>query len=242
MTAASVSTHSSKQTMRRRDSMCEVVGLVAIVSGLVIGTAAQAQEGGQPDPNKCRQAAHVLRAYDQAVVRSRGQANQGSGKAEQRQLAAARLLSCGPVGGVEAAFTIRLTRTLSDPTTLEELVGPFRSFRDTAVVNAAVEIATDASASVPARLFALRTMWVIQTGKFWMVYDELVPRQEAPDAQPTARCGQGLQVADATPSWRIGSAPPAGFEAELQAVARRLRADLAQPLEVRAAALCVLLP
>ena len=190
----------------------------------------------------CRHAAQVVRAYDQAAVRNGGHASQGSGKAEQRQLAVAQLLSCGALGGIEAAATIRSTRKFADPVLLDELVGPFRNFRDTAVVSAVMSVASDAFASVPARIFALRTMWVLQTGKFWVGYEELIPRRESPNEALITTCGRGLRVADGKPSWNVGVAPAADFESGLRTLATQLKADASQPVEVRAAASCVLYP
>ena len=213
-----------------------------VLAGFAGITPARAQGLDQTDTVICSQAAQVLRAYDEAAVRSGGHASQGSGKVEQRQLAVAQLLNCGALGGLEAASTIRSTRKLTDSALLYELVGPFRNFRDTAVVNAVMTVAADASASVPARVFALRTMWVLQTGKFWMGYEELIPRRESPNEAPVTTCGRGLRVADGKPHWNIGVAPAAGFESALRTLATQLKADASQPVEIRAAASCVLYP
>jgi hypothetical protein len=200
--------------------------------------------GAQSDQtaDDCSRAATLVRAYDEAAVNAGGHADQGQGKMEQRQIAAARMLSCGALGGVTAASTIRATRSLTDTTALEELVGPFRYFRDTAVVNAVVGVATDPAASVEARVFAIRAMWVLRTGKIWIFYGQMLPTAESTPANPLAACDDGVLMSHDTPFWSDGVAPPAGFEAQLLALANQLMADTSQPMAVRAAATCARRP
>lgn len=219
-----------------------LLGVALVLASVSRGTDILAQDISEAKAQECQKAAQVVWAFDQAAVRSGGVASQGSGKLEERSLAVGTLLGCGALGGRAAAATIRLTRTLSFSGGLTALVLPFRSFRDTAVISAALEVATDASASGDARVAALHTMWIVQTGKFWLGYDEMVPRPKSVDEWQLPRCGQGVQVAESAPYWEIGAEPAPGFGAELQAVAKRLRADPSQPAEVRAAALCVLIP
>ncbi|MHB1311828.1 MAG: hypothetical protein ACYC3L_07400 [Gemmatimonadaceae bacterium] len=242
MIPVSMFSSSLKSRSARDISPRAVMSVIAVLLGLTGTAPARAQELGGDAAKRCSQAAQVLRAYDEAVVRSGGHANEGGGKAEQRQLAVAQLLSCGALGGAEAASTIRLTRALADPAMLNVLVGPFDNFRDTAVVSAVMTVAADASASVPARVFALRSMWVLQTGKFWVGYEELIPRRASPGDASVATCGRGLRVAEAKPTWSIGAEPKAGFEVALRALAQKLKADATQPVVVRAAAGCVLYP
>lgn len=242
MTPASAASVLPTARTVERGALRSLLGVAVVLAAFTGGPSARAQGTDSTDATKCRQAAQLVRAYDQAIVRSGGQASQGQGKAEERQIAAARLLRCGAFGGIEAAATIRVTRALTDPAMLNELVGGFGSFRDTAVVNAAMEVAADASASVPARVFALRTMWVVQTGKFWLQYEELIPRKIFSDAAPFPTCGHHLVVSEGKPIWDVGVAPPAGFESALRTLAERLKSDVSQPAEVRAAASCVQYP
>lgn len=233
----------------RRDSLVWqatyhiALGLASImVSGPLAGIV-MAQEARSADEQSCAKAATIVRAFDQAIVRSGSLASEGPGKLEERSYAVARLLGCGAIGGHAGAESIRTTRHLTDRDAIVALTSPYRTFRDTAVIAAAVEVATDATATPVARIVALRTMWLVQTGKAWYGIEEMYPpRTRAPDAHPTARCGEGVQTDHTAPRWEHGAEPPAGFEAALQAVAKRLRADATQPPEIRAAALCVLLP
>lgn len=213
---------------------------IAVLALFAVSHPLPAQGNGTSDQPECRQAAQRLHAYDQSVIQSGGHANEGNGKQEQRQIDAARLLTCGAGGGIDAAATITQTRLLTDTSALDELVGPFRNFRDTAVVNAAMAVADDPTAAVPARVFALRTLWIIASGKYWMGYEELLPTDAATDAAPAARCGSGVALTDAAPYWVVGAEPAAGFEAQIRALAERLRTDASQPLPVRAAATCAL--
>jgi len=217
-----------------------MVGVAATIALLGGSTPARAEGAGNGPAAECRQAANRLRAYDQSAVNSGGHAAQGNGKAEERQIAAARLLTCGEMGGEEAATTLSATRFLTDPGALEELVGPFRYFRDAAVFGAAMDVADDRTASVPARVLALRTLWVLRSGKIWIAYEQMLPADEATVAIPTGRCGAGIRLSDATPYWIDGALPPADFASQILALAERIRADASQPLIVRAAATCAL--
>lgn len=232
---AKSSTTSATHGTLPRHSAARAVALVVALCG--IGRA-QAQERPQATLQTCRQAATVLRAYDEAALRSGGHAVEGGGKSEERQMAAAQLLRCGAFGGTTAAWTIRQSRMLSDTAVLKKLVGPFRNFRDTAVVSAVMNVADDATASVPARVFALRAIWVLRTGRYWIAYDWLLPGPDSDPTTPRASCGVGVVVSDATPLWEVGVEPPVGFEQSLRLFAQNLAFDRSQPDGVRAAALC----
>jgi hypothetical protein len=211
---------------------------VAILPALCVPRDAFAQRDGDDSTEACDKAAKLVMAYDQSVMHSGGHAAQGNGKQEQRQIAVAQLLGCGATAGKTAAATILGARLLTDTASLVELVGPFGNFLDTAVVSAAMNVAADPSASVPARIYALRTMWVLRTGKYWIGFDRMMPTAAATIARPAALCADGLQVTDATPYWIYGAQPPSGFGAALVALARQLVADQSQPVAVRSAATC----
>ena len=211
---------------------------IVMLPAVCVPCKVSAQGVGNDSTAACARAVNLVRAYDQSVINSGGHASQGNGKQEQRQLAVAQLLRCGATAGNTAAATIRGTRLLTDTAALVELVGPFGNFLDTAVVGAAMSVAADASASEPARIYALRTMWVLRTGKYWIGFDRMLPTSAATTARPAALCADGLQVTDATPYWTYGAQPPSGFGAVLVALARQLVADRSQPLAVRSAATC----
>lgn len=136
----------------------------AIIASPAAGAPLHAQEAGNAASKECQQAATVLRAFDEAVVRSGGRAHEGDGKLKERELAAQQLAQCGPFGGMTAAWTIRTTRTLSDTAVLRSLLAVFGNVRDTAEVAAAMSVAGDPAASVPARIYALRAIWVLHKG------------------------------------------------------------------------------
>src|SRR6185295_6006993 len=94
-------------TSRSHSLMVGVAATIALLGG---STPARAEGAGNGPAAECRQAANRLRAYDQSAVNSGGHAAQGNGKAEERQVAAARLLTCGEMGGEEAATTLSATR------------------------------------------------------------------------------------------------------------------------------------
>jgi hypothetical protein len=214
-----------------------LAALLALAAG---SRSLPAQARLMHDDPRCSRAAERVRAYDSSVVHGGGSAYRTTSVREEHQFDAARLLACGAAGGRAAAAAISDTRLLTETSALDERVGPFRNFRDTAVVNAAMRVVSDATAAVPARVFALRTLWIIDSGEYWMGYDQMLPTEDATDAVPMARCGAGVEFADTAPYWVLGAAPPAGFEAGIRALAESLRSDASQPLAVRAAATCAL--
>lgn len=227
----------------RRDASRVLLGMCLVTLPTPRAAILFAQTSRVEDAARCTQAATLVRAFDESVVRSGSLANQGTGKLEERGEAVATLLRCGATGGRAAAATIRLTRHMMDREVILTLTSSYRTFRDTAVIAAATEVASDAAASTVARVVALRTMWLVQTGKFWFGIEEMYPpKVGTADEIRMARCGEGVQFAEKRPSWEVGVEPPPGFATTLQAVANRLRDDASQPVEVRVAALCVLVP
>jgi hypothetical protein len=69
-----------------------------------------------------------------------------------------QIASCGPAGGVALANAIRRTRDSGDAPTLDAISEAARTFRDGEVFAAAVEVAADRTATIPARVFAFRTL------------------------------------------------------------------------------------
>lgn len=226
--------------MTSRTTQYIVTAIAAIVwSGGIAEAQGRSQDrgNGQPDAEACRKAAKIVADDDTARGRSGEHRQDERYNAEARQVAAVRLLTCGASGGTAAAATILFTTALTDTTALEEAVGPYRNLRDTAVFNASMTVAGDPSASVQARIFAIRTLWVLRTGKFWIGYGRMLPTSDATAANPVALCDDG-PVVDAQPFWFSGATLPAGFDAQIVAFAAQLVADASQPLAVRVAASC----
>ena len=219
----------------------QILFVSALSAFAASGTSLRAQKPERTASKECQQAATVLRAFDEAVVRSGGRAVEGDGKMKERDLAADQLTQCGAFGGIAAARTIRETRMLSDTATLRNLVSMFSNFRDTAVMNAAMSVAGDAAASVPARVYALRTIWGLRKGNGGIAYEQLLPWDEF-QGEWSARCQIGVNVVDGHPFWSEGATPHPGFEEELRIFAQRLAYNRSQPVEVRTAAKCAMLP
>jgi hypothetical protein len=65
---------------------------------------------------------------------------------------------CGPEAGPAVAGALRRFRQNQDTTVLDLISTPARYLRDAQIFDAALEIAQDRTASVPARVFAFRTL------------------------------------------------------------------------------------
>ena len=205
---------------------------VLAISG--ISLAAQAQI---PQELACRRAADFLSNTASAASPA---TTDGKELAELRQEARVRLVTCGPIAGEVAARAIRVTRNETDTDVLGAEVSGYANLRDSAVLGAALEVAQDASASVPARLHALRTLWVQDTGKYWVAYDWMARRESAMMEVVVGRCDSGVRITDAYPFWYEGAPLPNGSAQQIRDVAARLWKDTAQPEAIRSAASCVL--
>jgi hypothetical protein len=188
----------------------------------------------------CDRVASRLRSADQAIIRSGVRLISGHAY-NDREDARVKILSCRGIGGVTAAATIRESRFLTDTAVLEQLVGTYRMYRDTAVVNAVVEVAADTTASIPARIFALRSIWILRTGNYWFGYDVMTRTDPSSPTEIKNTCGSGIRVTDATAFWYEGVLPTTGFEPGLKAVAERLMKDGSQLMVIRGAAFCATL-
>lgn len=159
---------------------------------------------------------------------------------EQRSLAYATLVWCGRAGDV-AAETIRSLRTELDTAVLRVEVGGFGDVRDSAIFAAAMDVAADRNASANARVFALKTLWVLKTGKYWLpIKDFMTPEPETEPAYAWALCGRGTYVSDAVPFWHGGRALATDYVLRINTLAKRLHGDRTEPMAVRLAASCVL--
>ena len=188
---------------------------------------------------KCQLAARFLQLTAQAPTLKDPEAVRLL--ADLHDIAAARLLACGTVGTNAVARVIRITRTLTDVPALEAAVGGYRNLRDTAVFRAALDVAGDRSASAPARVYALRNLWVLRTGKFWITYDSMLPLPESTPSYVLGKCDRGLSITDAKPFWYEGAALPSDFSVQIISFAGQIWKDPSQPTVVRAAAECALL-
>jgi hypothetical protein len=139
-----------------------------------------------------------------------------------------------------AALATALRRLRSEPDTGK--ISPFwqnaRFLRDGALYEAAVEIAADRSASVPARVFALlgllhRTQQGRSAG-----YGDLIGGFYEEHGLRWVRggCARTVVIDDL----RIDGSPlPADYRERINTLARRLRSDTTEPLDVQTAAACL---
>lgn len=201
----------------------------------------------QVSQQDCRQAAAQIRAFDQALVRSGGQATEGEGKRRERDSALRTLLQCEGSMASVAAASIRETRFLSLPTQLSDVVGPYAIVLDSAVIAAAIEVSRDRLAAVPARVFAVRTLFVLQTGRHWVAYNDLLPDTTVARLYPGAPqewrvgCGRGI-IMSHNSDRRIRLVVPLGYQEAIRELALALHRDSSESAAVRAAAFCALSP
>jgi hypothetical protein len=216
-----------------------VAALLLSLTGASSAEGQRTQSATSAAAAKCQLAARFLELTAQAPTLKDPEAIRLL--AELRDVATTRLLACGTLGTNAAARVIRVTRTLTDVPALEAAVGGYLNLRDTAVFHAALDVAGDRSASAPARVFALRTLWVLRTGKFWITYDRMLPLPESTPSYVVGKCERGLTMADGKPFWYEGAALPAGFGEQIISFAGQIWRDSSQPTVVRAAAECALL-
>lgn len=144
------------------------------------------------------------------------------------------IASCGASGARAIATAMDNLRASADTALLNQLTQPTRRLHDATVFHAAMEIAADASASVPARVFSLRSLLYFVAPNQDPAYDELLAA--TPEGLPRS-CGVGRFVTHSIPE--VGVPLPSDFRARMQNLAGTLVQDSAVPLDVRAAALCV---
>ena len=138
--------------------------------------------------------------------------------------------NCGREGGRAVAGAIRRARSGSSPGELEAITRSIRTFRDGAVFHAALEVAGDRSASIPARVFAFRTLLGTMSPGRDLSYAEMTT------AGTISAClGRPPGFHDAVTR---GAPLPPQPGALLRDVAARVVDDASEAAEVRQAARC----
>lgn len=146
---------------------------------------------------------------------------------------------CGPEAyGASLAVAVRRLRTETDTVVLREFWRPSRFLRDGELFRASRDIAADQGASTQARVFALLSL--LHTVRFGRTadYRNMIGGFETEEGLQWVRggCAQTIVNDDI----RLDGAPlPADFHAQIRSLASRLRADGAEPLDVRTAAFCL---
>lgn len=190
---------------------------VLLLPGLLLGaTTPLLAQRDAADP-RCRDAVSYLRETTHAEDLA---ADAAVNVAEKRQQARAQLVSCGSVASEYAASVISETRSLVDTTLLRTELSSFGEIRDASVFAAALEVAGDRAASVPARMYALRTLLVLSTGS-------------------CGRCWPDDSGHDDRHVWRGGTPLPSDAGSQSRVLARRIANDASEPERLRTVAGCV---
>jgi hypothetical protein len=142
---------------------------------------------------------------------------------------------CGGDGGAALAAGLRALRTSRDTTALGVITAPTLGYRDAALFQAELDVAGDPTASVPARVFAFRSLTSLLHPERHLTYASVAgPLDES--GLPTAGCGVGSIVSD--PLQLDGTPLPTDFAQQIRALSDRVWRDTAAAVEVRSAAFC----
>lgn len=175
---------------------------------------------GQADPdsvklrNDCRLADQVLTTGNPAP---------------HREWALGVIWLC-PRAGSTLSNALRTATATTDTSYLDALTAPAIELRDGDLFSAAMSVAGNPSASVPARVFAIRTLIYTARPGGSVDYDRLVaddPRVCLGSSSPHS-------------SVRSGTPLPSDYVEQMRALANRTFRDGTQPKSVRQAAECVL--
>jgi len=137
-------------------------------------------------------------------------------------------------------------RQSTDVAVLDRLTGQAQWLRDRHIFDAALDIAGDAAASVPARVLAMRTLLYYlrlehpTTRGVPIAYADMHAIADSATGIPREGCASGVVVDHASPPASLGDPLPADYRARVEAVGVRVSRDTAQPPDVRSAALCLL--
>jgi hypothetical protein len=137
---------------------------------------------------------------------------------------------CGAAAGQTIAGTLARLRHATDTARMDRYFALTREVYDGALFAAAFAIAGDRSASVPARIFALRSLiWSGNPGRL-LSYTDL-----AGDVRGTTHCAGGF-----TTHVRLsaGTPLPKGYDEQVRILAASIAQDSTAPIEVRRAARC----
>lgn len=187
---------------------------------LVITTAVPASGQANPDRvhrrNECRRALQIV---------------QTGHPASQRDWAYGYVRLCGPEAGRVLAEVIRTSRRGSDPTTLERVTRPTLYLIDRSIFEAAAEVAQDRSASVAARVLALRALVAVALPNATPSYAEMTGA--APLGAP---CIGGYSTHDVT---EAGAPLPTNVYQRSYTLANSIARNTSEAEPIREAARCV---
>lgn len=157
--------------------------------------------------------------------------------APHRDWALQRIDGCDPnLAGEALASAMRRLRTSSDHVVLAQLARRARPIHDASFFAAALEIAGDRGASIPARVAAFRALMWFQEPNRVLTDSEFYVSFDVDDLQVAINRCQFNRVLHSEP--REGSPLPADFREQINTLASRVFNDRSEPVLVRAAALC----
>lgn len=195
--------------------------LVSAVLALPVQVAAQAAPDSTEHRDDCRHARQVIETGHPAP---------------HMEWALGFIGNCDrQLWGRTVATALRSLRTSSDLDELANVWADTQWLRDRHLFEAALEIGGDRSASLPARMFALRALLMLVEPGMQPSYAEL-SRVKHSNARRRWSCDLG-KVRDA---YMRGGVPlPADYERQAEALAKRIDADSLEPEELRYAAKCI---
>ena len=209
--------------MRILNSAVMMIGLSLVFAQ---STAAQVTQRSKDDARKaCDKAADIIE----------------KGDPKHKEVQALRdLLQCGSGGATTTARALADSRTEQDRMALGDFYAVANQWRDADVMNAAVQVARDATATVPARVFAIRhLLWLLTPGAEFN-YEALVAGtivvRSVDGERHTLPCRHGFSSDNSTVT---GTLLPTDFVAQLTSVLNALFADTSVPVPVRNAAECI---
>ena len=148
--------------------------------------------------------------------------------------AAQRIGACGSEGASALATAVRNARTSTDTLLLQELTGSALYLHHLDLYDASLAIATDVSASIPARVFAFRTLINHLEPTLWFRgLEDLAP----PVHNGIRHCAPEMHGHSSA----ADAALPATARTDVLAMAGGVAADASVPVRVRTAAYCAAL-
>ena len=190
--------------------------LFGALLGLPAIAAARGQGGVQGEP-RCQEAAAVVAGRSQALDKDTALGLAGR---------------CGPAGAQSLAEALRRARATSDRRELGKLVHAMTTLVDAGLFEAALAVAGDRGAAVPARVYAFGYLMRLARPGSVIDYDDLSAGLDDAGV-PRSNCS----ARDSAGQERISSLPP-DWEARRQQLVRRVFEDKAEPAGVRSAAVC----
>jgi hypothetical protein len=143
-----------------------------------------------------------------------------------------KIASCGTEGAAALESAIRRTRQSRDVSALDAITQSARTLRDGGVYAVSLEVAADPEASVPARVFAFRTLISMLSPGRLLNYEQMTRS----DVQ---RACSGL-LPSTHDTFSEGRAMPASPQAAARDVAAQVAGDATAPPEVVHAARCAM--